>query len=429
MKIECIAIGDELLDGRVVEANAAWLGAFLFENGGMLSRVTTVSDDLHDIVGALEEARAPIVVVCGGLGPTADDRTRDAVACWKRVELVEDADTRERLEARFAARKIKITSNNYRQATFPAGAGVLATEVGSAAGFSVDDDTRRFYFFPGVPSEFRWFAETYIRPLLKTAPSHRICLHFFGRGESSLENDLQGLEELAADRSVRVGYRASFPTIEIKLAGELEAVKEVCAFVLSRSSKYLVGQDEEMLPHRVGRLLKEHGLTVTTAESCTAGGIAAAITDVAGSSAWFERGFVTYSNASKVDEIQVAPAILQTFGAVSAQTVCQMALGAQKRAGADFALAVSGIAGPDGGTPDKPVGTVHFGLATPSGVFHKHVVFPFRSREQVRTSTIYTALALLLAWLEGDVGRFRVDGPYGQDQVFGPSGIEITEPE
>jgi PncC family amidohydrolase len=176
-------------------------------------------------------------------------------------------------------------------------------------------------------------------------------------------------------------------------------------------------------------LFKELGSTVTTAESCTAGGIAAAITDVAGSSAWFERGFITYSNASKIEEIDVAPAILQAFGAVSAQTVCQMALGAQKRAGADFALAVSGIAGPDGGTPDKPVGTVHFGLATPSGVFHRHIVFPFRSREQVRTSTIYSALALLLAWLEGDMGRIRVDGPFGQDQVFGPSGIEITEPE
>ncbi len=429
MNFECIAIGDELLDGRVAEGNAAWLGAFLFENGASLSRVTTVSDELDEIVGAIEYARAPVVVICGGLGPTADDRTRDAAASWKQVELTEDAESRIRLEARFAARNIKITANNYHQAVFPAGAIVLPTEVGSAAGFELEADARRYFFFPGVPSEFRWFAQTYLLPLLAGARSHRSCLYFYGRGESALENDLIGIEELAKNTDVRVGYRAAFPIIELKLSGAEQAVADVRRFVISRSAKFLVGENEEHLPHRVGRLLKAQSSTVTTAESCTAGGIAAAITDVAGSSAWFERGFITYSNQAKIDLVNVTSGILQKFGAVSAQTVCQMALGARQKAGADYAIAVSGIAGPGGGTAEKPVGTVHFGLATPSGVWHQHVVFSFRSREQVRTATIYTSLALLLAVLEDDFGRFRAHGPFDHDEVFSPDGIEITEPE
>ncbi|MEZ4461091.1 MAG: CinA family nicotinamide mononucleotide deamidase-related protein [bacterium] len=418
MKIECIAIGDELLDGRVVETNANWLGGQAFERGATLSRVTTVADDVLDIEGALEEAGGQIVVVCGGLGPTSDDVTRDAVARWLKTELVEDGPSKTRLEQRFAKRGITVTANNYRQVLFPRTAEILPTDVGSAAGFCVRLELRTFFFFPGVPSEFRWFFDTYVAPELPGGQATRCQLHFFGRGESALEDDLQGLDALSEAHHVRVGYRATYPLIEIKLAGTPAGVEAVRAFVLDKVGHYNVGEDNETLAARVGRLLNDRDATITTAESCTAGGIAAAITDVSGSSRWFERGFVTYSNDAKTEMLGVRAATLEAYGAVSAPTVCQMAAGARARANADVAVAVSGIAGPGGGTPEKPVGTVHFSVATRSEVWHYRAVFAGRSRDQVRQSAVYTALALVLALLEDKPHRFELDGPYDPTDVL-----------
>lgn len=411
-RIECIAIGDELLDGRTAETNSSWLGSLLFDQGTSLSRVTIVGDDLHDIVGALEEARGQVVVVCGGLGPTADDMTRDAAAAWQKTQLVVDDVSRKRLEDRFAERGYTLTTNNYRQAMFPRTARVLATEVGSAAGFAIETDTRTFMFFPGVPKEFRWFVETYLVPLIELRPARRCQLYFFGRGESALEDDLRGLDALAAHHGVRVGYRVCYPEIEVKLSGTSDDVEHVRTFVLERVGAYNIGEDNESLAARVGRLLKQQSATVTTAESCTAGAIAAAITDIAGSSAWFERGFITYSNQAKIDLVGVSAETLKASGAVSAETVCQMAYGAREAAHATYALAVSGIAGPGGGTAEKPVGTIHFGVATPHGVWHMEAHFAFRTRDEVRVSTVYTALAILLSLLEGKTSRFTLHGPY-----------------
>ena len=195
-------------------------------------------------------------------------------------------------------------------------------------------------------------------------------------------------------------------------------------FVRARVSAYLVGADDEQLFEHLARLLIEANATVSAAESCTAGLLAGAFTAVAGSSAYIEQSFITYSNASKSSLVGVDAEIIERFGAVSAQTVCQMASGVRKVAGATYGLGVSGIAGPGGGTPEKPVGTVHFALATPQGTYHRQVLLSGRSREQVRQASVYIAASLLLWTLQGDeMGERPVSGPYSEDEVWAARGI------
>lgn len=425
MNIECIAIGDELLDGRIVDTNSHWLGAFLADRGANLQKTSVVPDQLETIVFALQHTQANLVIVCGGLGPTADDLTRDAAAQWLGVELREDPIAKSRMEERFAARNIPITPNNYRQALFPATATVLQTEVGSAAGFALNTPSKTLMFFPGVPREFRWFVETFVTPHLPDIPTARTRLYFHGRGESSLENDLEGIEPLAAKLGAKVGYRADFPVIEVKLSGPPSAVAQLRQFVLERASQFAIGEDDETLAARVGKKLLARGLSLTTAESCTGGGIASAITDIPGSSNYFQRAWVTYANQAKIDELDVHPDTLTAFGAVSPQTVCQMALGAQTKAHADLAIAVSGIAGPGGGSPEKPVGTVDLALATPEGVYYRRIHVALQQRHFVRLATVYSALAMVNAWLDDEPHRFKVHGPFSHDDVRTPQGISI----
>ncbi len=426
--IDAILIGDELLDGSIADKNALYLGRFLADAGHELQSVRVIRDGIEVICGALDASDADHIVVSGGLGPTADDVTREAAAVWAGDELRLDDRILEIMKERFARFGYRFTRNNERQAHFPATADVLDTDVGSAAGFRVQNDDQTAWFFPGVPSEFRWFLQRDFADALgfdREKSTRR--LYFHGRGESGLESSLEGIEELARQHEVRVGYRAEYPVIELKLVGGAHGIKPLESFVLERVGTWCVGADDEMLEARVGRRLRERGESVTTAESCTAGGIAAKITDVPGSAAYFEQGFVTYSNEAKMELIGVRPGILDQCGAVSAQTVAQMAAGARERADADWAIAVSGIAGPGGGTEEKPVGLVHFALAGPRGVWHRRVHFRARSRERVRSGTVYSALALLLWALEDRLDEHRLRGPFRSEEVFSDDGIPEEE--
>lgn len=422
--IDSILIGDELLDGSIADQNAIFLGRFLADVGHELRQIRVIRDGVDTIRDALEASDADFIVVSGGLGPTADDVTREAAALWASDELERDERVLEIMKKRFAAFGYTFTPNNQRQAMFPRSAAVLDTEVGTAAGFRLENGNQRAWFFPGVPSEFRWFCRRDFAEHLGVE-SGRIkrSLYFHGRGESGLESSLEGIERVATDADVRVGYRAEYPVIELKLVGAPENVRIVEEFALDRIGPWWVGADAETLEARIGRRLKERGEKVTTAESCTAGGIAARITDVPGSSAYFEEGFVTYSNDAKVELIAVDPRVLESHGAVSAQTVCQMAAGARARAGADWAIAVSGIAGPGGGTDEKPVGLVHFGLAGKEGVWHRRVHFRVQTRERIRSGTVYSALSLLLWALEDRLDEHTVTGPHALEEVMSESGI------
>jgi len=419
VSLEIICIGNELLDGRIQETNGHKLGQRAARFAHQLSRILIVPDDELAIEDALASSQADFVVVSGGLGPTSDDITRDVAARFAGVALQEDARARELLESRFNERGYELTLNNLRQCLFPIGAQILYSEVGTAAGFSFEHGQKRFYFFPGVPREFEWFCERFLK--WESTDQHSRQLYFFGRGESHLADDLTGIEKLP----VRVGYRASYPIIEVKISGSIEAVDDAARFILRKVGRWMVAEDDESLDARVGRLLKANGETVSTAESCTAGGIGAALTRASGSSAWFHQGFITYSNDAKVRALGVLPQTLEFHGAVSPAVACQMALGAKIAAESTYALSVSGIAGPTGGSPEKPVGTVHFALATPHGVWHRHRVFRSQSRSLIREATEIAALAFLLHALEGRLGDADTNGPFQPDDVMCNQGPDI----
>lgn len=412
---EMICVGDELLEGRVSDANAAFLGRHL---DGALRRVTMVTDQIEDVVNTLEDANSDVVIVSGGLGPTEDDRTRIAAAQFCNQPLVLDAASEAAIRQRLESVGIAFTENNTQQAMFPQGAEVLPNDVGTAPGFALtvtraDGRCQRLLFGPGVPREFAWFVEQYVGPEGTNGLSAQRdeeqqtsrVFSFFGLGESALETNIADVVAGASAAGGKVGFCARFPVIEVKLTGAGTWVQSAGDIVTQRLSHYLIGVGDETLAARVGARLLANGETVTTAESCTAGGIAAMLTDVPGSSSWFERAYVTYANAAKVEELDVDLQALKEYGAVSEVVVRQMALGAQERARATYALAVSGIAGPGGGTDEKPVGTVHFALATPYGVEHRRALFKGRGRSAVRELTKYTALRMLLQHLESKKGE------------------------
>lgn len=434
-RISALCIGDELLDGRVRDKNAVWLAEFLGQNGLQLSSVHFIGDALETISGALQalSADADTLVVCGGMGPTADDITRDAAADWLGVALKEDPQTLAGLQRRFAQRGYPFTPNNHRQALFPAGAKILPSEVGTAAGFMLEKSACQVFFLPGVPPEYRWFIRTYLHQRLgerggASARNEHASFSFLGIGESMLESKLAGIEPLAERLGAKVSYLANSPVVAVHLkAPGGQALAELGDFILQRAKKWLIAQDEETLCERLCKLLRAQKYTVTSAESCTAGLLAAKLAEVPGASDWFERGFVTYADAAKVEMLGVRPHILEKFGAVSAQTACQMAAGAQRAAGADFALATTGFAGPTGGTPDQPVGTIHFALATPQGAWHYARRFPGRTRPQVLRAGVYTATALLLWHLEGRLQEHPLRGPFTRAQIWAEDGIAIVD--
>lgn len=433
-RIAVVCIGDELLDGRVADQNANWLSAELGERGLRLEQIEVIADDVDRIVAALEEAarRADLIVVSGGLGPTSDDRTRQAASRWVDRPLRLDEKTLERLERRFEERGYPFTPNNRSQCTFPEGARILTTEVGTAAGFEIERDTARALFFPGVPSEFRWFSTRYVLADIaeKAGGGTKLDLTFFGPGESQLETRLDGIDDLAERLGAEVGYRAAFPHLSVHaIAPDKEARATLRRFILERAGRWLINEDDEPFSARLGQRLTEAEATVTTAESCTAGRVASKLTETPGSSQWFERGFVTYANAAKVDMLGVNPEILERFGAVSAQTVCQMAAGAARRADATYAVATSGIAGPGGGTADKPVGTLWVALAGPEGVWYRRYSFGDRTRQKNLAASVYAALSPLLWRLEDRLDEHRFVGPTDLDEVWSDRGVADVDSE
>lgn len=431
--VSMLCVGEELIDGRTRDLNAIWLARASREHGFELRAIQIIGDVEQTIVDALEHLSqtCEFLLVSGGLGPTADDITRDAAAHWLQAPLQLDEDAFARLKQRFETRGYPLTPNNRSQCMFPQGAEVLKTEVGSAPGFTVQKNGCTVAFLPGVPDEFRWFVQTYFLPQLAPPgraenPVSREKLVFFGAGESWLETQLAGIEELAAEVGGGVGYLAKSPLIEIHLkAPDAPSVARMRDFVLARVDKWLIARGSQSTEAQLGVLMQQRQATVTTAESCTGGQLAARLTSISGVSNWFEQGFITYSNHAKSQAIGVAPDVIAHFGAVSPQVACQMAAGAQKTAQATFALSVTGIAGPTGGTPEKPVGTVHFALATPDGVWHLPALFAEKSRKEITSASVYTAMSLLLWHLEGRMAQHPVNGPFSPDEVWAPGGVQI----
>ena len=378
---EILAVGSELVNGQKLNTNSQWLSRRLGELGVVTRFHTTLGDDLADNVAAIAAARrrVELVVVTGGLGPTQDDLTRDALAAAAGVSLVEDADSVAAIEALFARRNRAMPPRNRIQAALPQGAEALPNRVGTAPGIWMHLEPAVFVCLPGVPSEMKIMYDEQVVPRLRARGlTGRVVVHrivkLFGKGESEIEAD--ALDLTARGRRPEVGITASDATISFRVscdgADEAEALREIeptLSLIRQRFGDLIIGEDEDQdIAHAVVRLLARDGATLATAESCTGGLIAHRLTSIAGVSAHYLGGAVSYANDAKVALLGVPPGRIEAHGAVSAEVAEAMAGGIRERLGADYGLAVTGIAGPTGGTPEKPVGLVYLGLASADGV-------------------------------------------------------------
>jgi nicotinamide-nucleotide amidase len=398
MKSAVITIGDELLIGQIVNSNQAYIAERLNSVGVSVERMLTVGDDMEAILGVFRECWSSyeIVVVTGGLGPTHDDITKKAVCRFFNTGLVSRQDLRESIQRLLARRGSSWGPTSEEQTLFPVGAEVIPNPVGTAAGIRFDEPGKHFMVLPGVPYEMKEMIEHTVIPLLKSEITDSVIRHLTLRTTGATESMLAGL--IGDVNPLLEGARLAFlpsPTgvrLRITLhdtnaetAGRrLRVVEEK---IRAKVGQYIYGTGEEELEDVLGRILAERKLTIAVAESCTGGLIANKLTDVSGSSRYVERALVTYSNRSKMELLGVPEALLERVGAVSREVAEAMAAGVRTRSGTDIGLSTTGIAGPTGGTEEKPVGLVWIGYSDGSQTFAKRYLFgEGRTRVKVRAS-------------------------------------------
>lgn len=408
MKAEILATGDEIRSGALVDSNSAYISEKLEENGATVIRHHCVGDAMDMLVSVIKEIsiRCDIAVVTGGLGPTTDDITTEAAAMAKGVGLFEDAAALKNVESFFKKFNRPMSDTNRKQALLPEGAVSLYNHVGTAPGFSLRIEKCTFFFLPGVPYEMkRMLSDAVIPGILALQGKERmhhkvVSISTFGLPESVAGEKVADLENRFSD--IKLGLRANFPQIQIKLYGghadkdHLEAqLAQARAWVIRQVEQNVISENGAPMEKVVGKLLKEKSATIGVAESCTGGRIANLLTNVAGSSDYFLFSGVTYSNEAKNKVLGVSEKTLETCGAVAEETAIEMAEGARKASGADYGLSTTGIAGPDGGTAEKPVGTVCIGLASSKGSFARKYYFPFGKRLMNKKIFAMAALNLL----------------------------------
>jgi nicotinamide-nucleotide amidase len=415
-RAEVLAIGDELVHGSAVDTNSAWLARQLEDLGIAVVRFTVVSDTPAELDRALGQAcaRADLVVATGGLGPTEDDRTRHAAAAAAGVGLAFDPASWATIEAWFAARGRAAGEDNRRQALVPAGGVALPNRWGTAPGLRLGIGRCTLFALPGVPAEMRAMFEHCVVPGLRELFAARLnpvvhrTLNVLGPTEAALGARLEDVMA-AVEGPVRVGITAHFGLLRVRIAATAADRESAAAAadamadrLRPRLGEELVYEGDQSLAERVLAELREQGATVATAESCTGGLCAKVLTDLPGASEVFVGGIVCYANRSKVRDLGVPADLIEAQGAVSEPVAAALARGAAERFGAGFGLGITGIAGPDGGTADKPVGTVCFGLhARGSTRSWRRRIAPV-SREFVRERSVFEALAALLRALRED---------------------------
>jgi nicotinamide-nucleotide amidase len=401
--VEMLTTGDELLTGQIVDTNSPWLMDRLWDLGVMVRRKTLVGDDRADLLAALAEttARAGVVVVSGGMGPTEDDLTSACLAEALGVPLELHEPSLRVIEDRFRKFGREMTPNNVKQAMFPRGADVIPNRFGTAPGFAVRLGRAEVFCLPGVPVEFRGLADEWVLPRIAARLGDvgaSGLVKLFAVPESHADHLMRPVMHDPANAGVRFGYRAHWPEVHVKWSVSGEGARARAArirdAVLALFGESIFGEDKEELPSLVVARLAARGERVAVAESCTGGVLAALVTAVPGASAVFDLGVVAYANAMKERILGVPAPILAAHGAVSEPVARAMAEGVRRAGDAAWGLGITGIAGPGGGTPEKPVGTVHLALAGPAGT--EAVIRQYRGdRERIRRTAAYDALNLL----------------------------------
>ncbi|HLN19485.1 MAG TPA: competence/damage-inducible protein A [Bacteroidales bacterium] len=386
MKASIITIGDELLIGQTVDTNSAWMGSELSQAGFDVQRSISIHDRREDILAELGAAARinDVVLITGGLGPTSDDITKQTLCEFFGTRLVMNSKVLEMITTMMSRRNFPLNDNNRRQAEVPESCRVLENATGTAPGMWFEKDNTIFVSMPGVPFEMKHIMSVHVLPELKRRFTTQVILHrnimTFGTYEAKLSEILTDFEkELPGE--VKLAYLPSWGVIKLRLTCTGNDIGEVEEIISSQVEKlysiipeYIYAENEETLEATVGKLLKMNHKTLSTAESCTGGEIASMITGVSGSSAWYKGSVVAYSNEIKTKFLGVPQEDIESYGAVSENVVRAMAEGALSRFGSDYAIATSGIAGPDGGSELKPVGTVWIAVASMHGTVTDHKV-------------------------------------------------------
>jgi len=405
MKIEIITTGDELMSGLTLDTNFRWAAERLSTMGFDLTFHTSVGDDEEDLKKAFgyAENRAQAIIVSGGLGPTPDDLSAGVASIYFGVGLELNRLALEMLEKNFRERGRQLSEINRKQAYFPRGSKILENFWGTAPGFQYERPGSVFFFLPGVPKEFRAMIDKYVIPELNSRSIDRphvrtMLVKTFGLRESEVAEKLQGLGR----DGIYIGYRSHFPEVHLRISAHADrddVAQDLLDWfegeVSKRIGDYIFSTKGEDLEQVVGELLSRERLTLAIAESCTGGLLAHRITNVPGSSGYFESGVVSYSNESKVDVLGVDDTLIESKGAVSAEVVQSMAEGVRKLANTDLGVGISGIAGPTGGSSEKPVGTVFIGISCKNkGTFSQR--YQFRGlREEIKIISSEAALDLI----------------------------------
>jgi len=415
VRIEILCTGDELLTGLTTDTNSPYFMGKLFELGETVARSQTVGDVSEHITQALATLRSQcdVLLVSGGLGPTADDLTAECAAAAAGVRLVENAEVLAELKARFAKRNFAFTPNNAKQALIPEGAEVVRNPVGTAPMFIQRIGRCTLFFVPGVPREYRALVDGEVLPRIAKlieADPHRVfraarLLKTIGLAESHLDAKVAPLAKIHP--RVTFGFRTHAPENHLKLLAEggtqreadeaLAAAERDCREALK---PHVFGADRDSFASVLGALLRERGATVAVAESCTGGSVCELLSAPAGASSYFIGGAVVYANAMKEKWAGVRPDTLRAHGAVSKEVAIELAEGVRRAGEATYGLSITGIAGPSGGTPDKPVGTTHFALATQAGT-HWQQQRMLGDRERIRLFAAAHALDMLRRHLLG----------------------------
>jgi nicotinamide-nucleotide amidase len=412
MKAEIITIGDEILIGQVIDTNSAWIAEKLNLLGIRIKQISSVSDDFEHILNSLEQAsqRVELIIITGGLGPTRDDKTKVALCTFFDTKLTFHEDAYKNIERLFLPRNLKITEENRKQAELPENCLPLKNSLGTAFGMWFDKDGKIFVSLPGVPYEMKYLMENEVLPRLKDKFELPDVVHktvlTHGIGESWLAEKIESWED-SLPVHISLAYLPSPGMVRLRLTGignkkavlEKDIIEEIVK-LKEIIPHYIFGYDDDKLEDIAGKLLISANATLSVAESCTGGYISHLITSVSGSSIYYKGGIVSYANEIKTQELNVKNADIETFGAVSKEVVEQMAIGAKEKFNTEYSLATSGIAGPTGGTEEKPVGTFWIAMAFPGGVYSKKYLFG-DNRERNILKAANTALNLLRLKLQG----------------------------
>lgn len=405
MRVEIISIGDELLIGQTVNTNATWLGTEFSLRGGNVLYTTVIRDVKADILDAIDRAfsRVDVIIVTGGLGPTKDDITKYTLCEYFNTELVLNEEVLARVRAYFDERGREMLDMNIKQAELPENARVLINDMGTASGMWFDQGEQVLISLPGVPYEMKHLMLDRAFPLLTERFEMRAIYHRTlqtqGIGESYLAERIEDIEIDIRNNGFGLAYLPSASQVRLRISSERSALNETkiegyLAQIEGRLPQYAFGREQDRLSEIIGKWMIKNRKTIGTVESCTGGAIASELVEISGSSAYFLGSMVTYSYELKSKLVGVNMEDIQKDGAVSETVVRQMAEGGREALGVDYCIAASGIAGPNGGTEDKPVGTVWIGIAGPNDTLAQKFLFGDQ-RDRNIERTVLTALNLL----------------------------------